>query len=338
MPFVPDTFSSPMTSNALPIKLTSRRLPGLDGIRGVAVCWVILYHFAADTGYRWLDALAIRGGFGVQIFLVLSGFIITTLLLAEESRGGVLLGKFYVRRAVRIIPVVTGLLAVLAIFQSLGLIALQSADYWASLAFVRNYVQGSGETAHLWSLSVEEQFYLVWPALFVSLPGRIPKAIACAAVFVIAEGYRSTIYGFSALPPASVGNQTQFHVAPLAAGALGAIATQGRALSASAINPAGLIAVALFPFVPNVFRFGCVAVIICAAAYGQGAITRTLEFTPLKALGKVSYSLYIWQQPWSIGPLSAWPAWAKAACVVGFTLASYFWIERPAHRFNSRFR
>ena len=148
-------------------------LPGIDGLRALAVSAVVVYH----ANSSWL-----HGGFlGVEVFLVISGYLITLLLIAEDERTGLVdLKNFWLRRARRLLPALFLLLIGLAVYTSLFYNRARAStrgDYIAALAYVSNWFQvwvGAGYTAaeafaplrHLWSLAVEEQFYLLWPLLF----------------------------------------------------------------------------------------------------------------------------------------------------------------------------
>ena len=154
-------------------------LPGLDGLRAVAVVAVMIYH-ANNT---WL-----HGGFlGVEVFFVISGYLITLLLIAEHERSGhVDLKQFWLRRARRLLPALFAMLAALVVF--LALFKTQArgrtrGDIVGGLAYVSNWYQlfvGAGYTAqeafaplrHLWSLAVEEQFYVIWPLIMVAILRR----------------------------------------------------------------------------------------------------------------------------------------------------------------------
>lgn len=149
-------------------------LPGLDGMRAVAVVAVMIYHANA----AWL-----HGGFlGVEVFFVISGYLITLLLIAEHERTDrVRLGQFWLRRARRLLPALGVMLAGLAVYTALFFRRAQAAvrgDFVAAFAYVSNWFQiwvGAGYTSaqdfaplrHLWSLAVEEQFYLLWPLVMV---------------------------------------------------------------------------------------------------------------------------------------------------------------------------
>jgi peptidoglycan/LPS O-acetylase OafA/YrhL len=151
-------------------------LPGLDGLRGLAVAAVMVYH--ANT--EWLP-----GGFlGVEVFFVISGYLITLLLIGEHERTGrVDLRGFYVRRARRLLPALFTLLVGITIYTTLfrdDALGQLRGDVVAAVTYVSNWYQiwvGQGYTAagdfaplrHLWSLAVEEQFYVIWPLVMIGL-------------------------------------------------------------------------------------------------------------------------------------------------------------------------
>jgi peptidoglycan/LPS O-acetylase OafA/YrhL len=173
----------PAAAATAPARRASSRIGGLDGLRAIAVAAVVTYHL----GYDWLP-----GGFlGVDLFFVISGFLITTLLLAElEKRGRIDLGAFYLRRAKRLLPALFLVLAVtLVLVATIATdVARQTVrDTPAALLYVSNWwaiaqdqsyfeLVGRGNMlAHLWSLAVEEQFYLVWPAVLGGLCVVAPR-------------------------------------------------------------------------------------------------------------------------------------------------------------------
>src|SRR5438067_3222943 len=165
-------------------QLREKNIPALNGIRAVAVALVMLFHF----GFK-----GIPGGHGVLMFFVLSGFLITWLLLLEqEEKGSISLRAFYVRRALRILPAAYAFLLV-----GLGLLLVTHRQVvWTHVACVVAYVAnyftalhhedaGNGLFRHLWSLAIEEQFYLLWPFVFMRLsrdPARMPKVLGIAIV------------------------------------------------------------------------------------------------------------------------------------------------------------
>ena len=154
-----------------------RYVPGLDGLRALSVSAVLLYH--ADV--TWMP-----GGFlGVDVFFAISGYLITSLLLAEfRNHGGVNVGRFYLRRARRLLPALFLVLAAVSLFSVIFLpdevrslrgdvvAALGYATNWWQIFQHQSYVAAQGRPPllrHLWSLAVEEQFYLIWPLLLVGM-------------------------------------------------------------------------------------------------------------------------------------------------------------------------
>ena len=153
---------------------TSEFIPGLDGVRAVAIIAVILFHAE-------IPGLAPGGFLGVDVFFTLSGFLITSLLLRElHTTGKIRLGAFYERRLRRLLPAMLGMIAassVAAVFWAPDTIGRLQQDVPAALTYISNWWQiHSGQSyfemfgrppllQHLWSLAIEEQFYLVWPLL-----------------------------------------------------------------------------------------------------------------------------------------------------------------------------
>src|SRR5215212_9243833 len=160
-------------------------MPGLDGLRAIAVLAVFVYHF--HNGGGWLP-----GGFlGVDIFFVISGYLITSLLLSEfRKTGRVDLVRFWLRRARRLLPavgVLIGVVMILAVFFSFGRLSTLRGDALASMGYVTNwelifshqsYFEAFARPSlfrHLWSLAVEEQFYLLWPLAFAACMTRFGR-------------------------------------------------------------------------------------------------------------------------------------------------------------------
>lgn len=179
------------TSGTRPIS-TVGYLPGLDGMRALAVAAVMIYHANTD----WLPG----GYLGVEVFFVISGYLITLLLIAEQERAGrIALGQFWIRRARRLLPALGVMLALVisytALFQTSALGQLRG-DVIAGLTYVTNWYQiwvGQGYTAagdfaplrHLWSLAVEEQFYLIWPLVMVVILAKGSRNLLRAAQWLV---------------------------------------------------------------------------------------------------------------------------------------------------------
>src|SRR5690349_14026649 len=136
---------------------------------------VLIAHSRKSEGFpswlNWTTGLVNDGALGVQLFFIISGFLITWLMLREDERSGrVNLKHFYIRRALRILPAYLALLAVIAVLQACTSLTIPPRAWLGNLTFTANYLGGQPWVSdHLWSLSVEEQFYLLWPCMFVVL-------------------------------------------------------------------------------------------------------------------------------------------------------------------------
>jgi peptidoglycan/LPS O-acetylase OafA/YrhL len=150
-------------------------VPGLDGVRGLALAFVLLSHSIIYDEYTTSFGIGFSfGSAGVTIFFVLSGFLITGVLLREEAKTGkISLRLFYFRRALRLFPALwIYLIAVVALWLTDEHPHHNWDGIFASLLYVRNFMGEGYETDHLWSLSIEEQFYLIWPIVLFWLPRR----------------------------------------------------------------------------------------------------------------------------------------------------------------------
>ena len=174
------------------------RIPSLDGLRALSIFLVVALHTLQrysmyhTVGIGWYALF--NGGYGVSIFFVISGFLITSLLLQEQrKRGSISLRGFYLRRAFRILPPLYFYIGFILLLGAAGRIPLNREDVLSALFFFHNYAQHSTmwSLEHLWSISVEEQFYLVWPFILFGcmkkrgIEGRVAAAIFPAAVLLI---------------------------------------------------------------------------------------------------------------------------------------------------------
>ena len=162
------------------------RIPSLDGLRAISISMVLVGHalFSYHGEYRAEWSYLGNGDLGVSIFFVISGFLITELLLREfEKNGDISLRHFYLRRALRILPPFYAFLLAVLIVWHLGWIASDWRSWSSSLFFIRDYMlSGDWHTGHSWSLSIEEQFYLLWPAALVFLGRRRGLGLALALI------------------------------------------------------------------------------------------------------------------------------------------------------------
>jgi peptidoglycan/LPS O-acetylase OafA/YrhL len=336
---------------------TPNRLPALDGLRAISISLVILAHLSGQKSFPIKSAFVGMGaGFGVRTFFVISGFLITTLLLAEYKRSGTIsLRDFYVRRTYRIFPAFYTYLAVIAVVAALGVIQLMDGDLLAATTYTMNYHRPRAWYAgHLWSLSVEEQFYLLWPAVVLLLKPQ--KAIWVAAL-AIAAAPMLRVATWILLPSHRLGIGETFPSVfdALAAGCL--LAGLRDRLSAApaymalmrsplfALVPLAGIGALLVPRVSFDMAVGitiqnvAIALTIDWAVRQEGTwVARFLELGPIVWIGKLSYSLYLWQQPFVNRTGTFWIQQFPQNLIATFALAiaSYYLVEQPFLRLRER--
>lgn len=288
----------------------------LDGIRAMAVCGVILEHWA--SGFPRIlraltDALDL-GGLGVQCFFVLSGFLITLILLDSKDRNQSLktaIRHFYARRVLRIFPVYYTVLLVMAFFPDMHSVIGWHALYLSNLYPVWHNGAWPPIGGHFWTLSIEEQFYLFWPLIVLTTPIRIIKfvALACCLLAPLSRMLFSHIMGAGNL---AIWTVTTNALDLLCFGALLAVIKHQGGLSANSLNISrlrliGLIA--LFVYVVLYFHFRDTllftaigrtltslffgALIIVAANGFQGPIGWFFGHWLVVWIGSISYGLYI---------------------------------------------
>lgn len=350
--------------------------PGLDGLRAVAVLGVLFYH----AGWDWMP-----GGFlGVDVFFVLSGFLITSIILEEFDRTGRIdFKRFYLRRARRLLPAlfvmlaVVGLLALIVyrdaarVFASDAVSALFYATNWWYIVAEQSYFEYVGRPAllkHLWSLAVEEQFYLIWPAIaFLLLRRGGRRAVRWVAIglAVLSTAWMMYLAIRNQFPeyndPSRIYFGTDAHAMGLLIGA--GLATFWRpgnlspTVSASArgvITGAGiaalLVTVWFFGFVgeftPWLYRGGflvlsvVVAILIAAATHPASRFGDWLGSQPMRYIGQRSYGIYLWHWPIFMftRPFLDVPFDGLANIIVRFGLTfaaaelSYRFVEMPIRR------
>ena len=180
------------------------RIPSLDGLRCIAVSLVLFSHLLGTRGFfspPKTSFLYAFGNLGVQVFFVISGYLITHLLLSELQRSDKIhLGTFYFRRTLRIFPPCYFMIGGLVLLTAAGWNALTPKDAFHALTYTSNYYPGrSWNIGHTWSLGVEEQFYLLWPAVLVIL-GRRKGFFVAASVIFICPIIRVLLWHFYRLP------------------------------------------------------------------------------------------------------------------------------------------
>ncbi len=343
------------TATGLGTATSSRYFPFIDGLRCLAVCAVIAHHF-----YPHLMA---SGYLGVDIFFVISGFVITQSLLTHKtsSIGGYFLG-FYTRRIKRLAPALVVCVAVtcllIAFFNpepqrhiKTGLFSLIGVSNWSLYFDELDYWGQSARFnpfTHTWSLGVEEQFYFLFPAvLWLTVFMRASKRLGLAIIAIAGACFVSLaayIY-FHESARSAVHYLPQFRVWQLGLGALAALYVasrdfaQIRALAAApSVLLLGVIVLCLFApdnlalWATVVATFATTLLILKGVA--GGGVTSILEQSAVQYIGRISYSLYLWHWPvivislWTIG-IHLWSLPLQLLLIFALGAGSYHFIERP---------
>ena len=345
------------------------RTAALDGLRGIAVLAVFAFHiggFLSGANSRF----AAGGGLGVDLFFVLSGFLITSLLVAERvSSGRIDFAGFYVRRAVRLFPPLFVLLAALLVYAAvtpLGFREMLKAVLLVG-AYVFNWaasarVHSPFEVNHLWSLSIEEQFYLVWPLIVLGL-GKVQDRFVVPALVVGAALSAADRFVVFARGNDLAHLRTDCRLDGLLLGAVVAVLARRGELSRTTcgvLGAVGAFVFAAFVLMPDsVFggqhqrdAFLCkggytlvalaCAAMIAAVASKAWTDQRLLTWGPLCAVGRTSYALYLWHVPILIALVrhtQSWPDPVRVACAIALTgvatVASWYLVEKPTRRLRS---
>ncbi|MGV8844861.1 acyltransferase family protein [Tessaracoccus sp.] len=345
-------------------------MAALDGIRTIAVFLVILFHVSAPG--------AAAGFIGVDIFFVLSGYLITAGMMREIQREGrISLGGFWLRRFKRLMPAALLTLAAITVwmlwFAPLYQIRSVSTDVWWTLLYVANwhlmaansYFSDTGAASpllHMWSLAVEEQFYVAWPLILLAVLGvavlimrrrqpstphghvRLFGHVAGWLTLVLIIASAVTLYAVydPAFPDRAYMGTDAKAFEPLL-GALAAILLTNPGIKQwlrRHHRPLGWIGAAvmvgLFPFLDGppalyyqwgalVFSIGALTLIVgLVLAEGQGLLARVLGWEPIAYLGRISYGLYLWHWPLAIWIIGEREgfSWIRALAVVMLTVAA----------------
>lgn len=342
-------------------------IPTLDGWRALAILAVLVAHGSSRfvvAGSSTATAAERCGAFGVDIFFAISGLLICSRLLAEKAeRGYIRIRVFYLRRAFRILPAAIGYLLCLAILDSKGLINVNATEWLSCLFFWRNYLPadfGWWWTGHFWSLAVEEHFYIIIPFALAVLGRKINLRLTLSLALLIAV-WRSinfkmhlnqTLFGGAGLY-----SRTDLRLDGLLFGCWFALLISGEhqreklaVLNKSwvfcILCTADLVCLIKQPPMAMFWISVLTATIVTATTLNSRAVfSRILETPALKWIGRLSYSLYLWQQLF-LGPKV--PAGSAAVIkdirhmplavllLVIAATTSYYFLEMPMRRIGAR--
>lgn len=333
--------------------------PDIDGLRGVAVAGVVLFH----------AGLPVPGGFtGVDVFFVISGYLITRLIRERLEAGTFTLRGFFRRRILRIVPAaatVAGVVtaasfavftpedaarvarsAVAAMTLSANVHFAADLDYFGPAAELKPLL-------HTWSLSIEEQFYIAYPFVLVALVRNVPTRVAAVLAGSAVVSFATAVYYASAAPDAAF-YDTASRVWEFLAGGLVAVTAFPGAASgkvAKLLSWAGAAAIAasfacergILPF-PGVGALPAVAGAAAVIAGGGRGAGAALSWGPLVWIGRISYSLYLWHWPVIVfyrylygEQIPPGVAAGLIAVSVAISAASWRFIEEPPRRVGKRF-
>jgi peptidoglycan/LPS O-acetylase OafA/YrhL len=349
------------------------RIPTLDGWRAVAILAVIVSHSAHLIGPGGpfpappLDSVFAWFRLGVDLFFAISGFLITTLLVRERlDHGALSLRGFYTRRLFRIVPLVATYLLSLAIIRLRVPGVARTWEFSSTLLLCRNYFmnrQIGVATAHLWSLSIEEHFYLVWPLVIALLGPRRGLRVAVVAALLVAVwravDARTALFlrVFGVDPGALFRTDTRCDAllwgaaAGLITPSLAPLATRWRRIPWSLLVLTTLVIWihSWLPLLSTVFAVAFPLLVLSTTLRPGCATSRFLDTGVLRWIGQRSYSMYIWQTLFlqvpqvSLScsgtgrPVAVAARYGLDLCLIVIASAiTHRLIERPAQRYGRR--
>lgn len=336
--------------NTVPRSLQQNHFPALDGMRGVAILLLLFGHFNINY-YTWHYGVIFNSTTGVHIFFVLSGFLITTLLLKEKLRNGrISLKYFYIRRALRILPLACLFLLVLVGLNYAFDLHIRAFDFLASIFFIKNMpIRQEPYTAHFWSLAVEEQFYLTFPILLsfnIRWYTILSLAIVVFVPMVCIVNYFAPVLfsGNAALHFISRACNYAFWKGPviILIGSVSSILVfkgvinperikANRFLSLALLLIAVIIHAKIFlyytRYLSEYLSAILVGMVIVITISQKDVLSKILSNVVLTTIGMVSYSIYIWQELFA-GPrgFQPWMQYFTQLPVWGMILAKFIFL------------
>ena len=341
-----------------------RTIVGFDAMRAFSVLLVISSHVGINGLFNhpaWVSFFKVfDANCGVRTFFILSGFLITTILIKEHVKTGrISIPYFMVKRALRILPLYFLALAFVYVLASFGLAQWRAMPFWYSLFFVFNYVPQNANVnymSHLWSLSVEEQFYILWPLLFALL-FRTRWALLVLCITIVALCYWRSGADVGELAKTYYPNRwTIPAIYPMLIGCVFAILiSYGKPATTIFGSRLALLASLVLVSLPFFYRAWSVHIPFLGAAGVGGIITwiylnqsnrivQRLDWGIIGYLGVISYGLYMWQGVFtgngSYRSFSGWPPDVWTGALITFIVAPlsfHFyesWFVAQKHRFE----
>ncbi len=343
--------------------MSGDRLKGLDGIRGIAVLLVVIYHICEFLGPNWshLQNITKTWNFGVDIFFVLSGFLITWLFIKEErSYRGISLKNFYVRRTIRILPAALTFLSVIALLKIVNFSNYEINTPWSGFIsaalFVKNYHPLSGnEVGHFWSLAIEEHFYITLPSVFILSKKTKNRIFLLSTLALIAPFWKHFNLAYFGAEFVNW-KRSDIRMEPMLYGCLLALIrdTDGlQIIKSKTFNRLPIFSVCIIYIVlsyairselpgyvnaltPSI-RFLSVAIIInILIETDSKTLNQIFSSRILVFFGSISYSLYLWQQYFCYSLPRTWDKSLPFNFILAviFACGSYYLIEKPILRYR----
>ena len=348
MKILKEKLFAPITS--VPAVLNRSYYPSIDGLRAVAIITVILYH--SSVGTKWNNFT--DGTIGVLIFFIISGFLITTLLLKEKAlKGKISLKKFYIRRVLRIFPVAYLYIFTLIILHHWFWFRLSVVNVLTSLLYLKNFpTDTTWLTGHFWTLSVEEQFYLFMPILLITNVNRYIKFLAIVFLLVPVFGIWFHNMGISYPHKALhlcvlilldlLGKGTLY----ILFGSLLSVLVFKKIIVLERFKNRYYLSLLLFlaaflvhfvylipgiPYLTALIFTLLIGSVLLLNLYENNFLTSVLSSPILVKIGKLSYSLYIWQQLFTLN--QPWSGKFKYSGSIVLNLAALFFVAFCSYNF-----
>lgn len=350
--------------------MSIQRLPSINGLRAISILMVLFHHLEVQhiltftmSSFKWLIPIlhfVQDGQLGVNIFFVISGFLITTLLLHEEKiTKTISIKNFFIRRTLRIFPAYFFLLFIYGVLQFMGFIHIHLESWITAVTYTKYFNwQSDWYTAHAWSLSVEEHFYLLWPFVFV-LGDFYRKRITILLIIIVpimriyigldSISWYNELTIFTRIDAILMGCIVALYKNEV----LNYIKSYWKLVFYSSIFL--LLSLSILTHYLNnhyihyfLFPISCtigsvsnaaISLLLLYSIYGPKSVWhKFLNLNAINYIGLLSYSIYLWQQVFMVKTtmwFNQFPA--NIGCIMLAALGSYYLIEKPFLRFKSRF-